>query len=449
MNIIIVGAGDVGSYLAMALSEQNHNITIIESDSSLIQTLDEQINAKFINDNGATARALRTANVEDADYVLAMTTNDAANLVCCSIAKALGAKSTIARIHHETYSDTDVFNYQLQFGADNLINPEALCAIILAKAIRNPGKMAVESLVRGKVEVVQIEASPLSKLIDLPLKNISFPKNLRIGYIHKNNILTIPKSDTIIQAGDLVTLFGTPDTIFDFKPQLNPNSESNSRDITLYGGTETAIMLAKMLSLSRFKIRFIEENQAICESLSQEFPNATIIQGDAKSLRLLEEEQIGKSDFFIACTKNDEDNIMTCLQVKRLGAKHIQLVVNKIDYEPVLNQISAALGAELAVSPREATVNELLKNISTEPIIELSSLTDGKTKIVKVSIPNDWPLSKRKIKDIIWPSPSVIVCLIHKYRATLPNAEDTVLAGDTLIIIIDESNIESLRNLLA
>lgn len=448
MKIIIIGAGDVGSFIAQMLTDKGHDITIIEQDESVINHFDEQINAKFINDNGATAKALRTAKIEDADYLLAMTTSDAVNLVCCSIAKALGAKATIARIHHQTYSDCDIFNYQLQFGADFLINPEALCAIQLAKAIRNPGRMAVETFARGEIEVQQIDVSASSKLIDIPLNQLSLGKNIRIGYITRDNEISIPNADTMIKAGDSVTLIGTPVGIFEIKPKFHPEEKHSLRRITLYGGTETAIMLAGILAPSRFSIRFIENDPGLCDTLSKQFPKASVIQGDATSLRLLEEEQIGDSDYFVACTKDDEDNIMTCIQAKRLGAEHVQLVINKPDYEPVLDNISKALGVELAVSPREATTNELLRYISIEPVLELACLPNGNTKIVKVNIPTDCPYANKSIREIPWPSPCVVMGLIHMYRAKVPTADDVILAGDKLLIIINDEHIPELAKLL-
>lgn len=448
MKIIVIGAGDVGAYISQILSESGHEIIVIEANEALINSLDEVVNAKFINDNGATSRALRNAKVEEADYVLAMTTNDAVNLVSCSIAKTLGASETIARIHHETYSDCNLFNYQLQFGVDYMINPEALCALELAKAIRNPGRVAVESFARGQIEVQQVTISKNSKFVDIPLKDLPLGQNVRIGYVTKNSVLTIARANTILEENDVVIVIGTPERIFELKPQLDPEIDNNQRRITLYGGTETAIMLANILSPSKFLIRFIESNPATCEALAKQFTKATIIQGDATSLRLLEEEQIGDADFFVACTKDDEDNIMTCVQAKRLGAEHVQLVINKPDYEPVLEDISKALGVELAVSPREATIKELLRYISKKPILELACLPDGKTKIVKITLPHDSPQIEQRVRDVPWPSPSLVMGLIRKYRAKVPHADDVLLPGDKLLMIIEEENIPQLRSLL-
>ena len=436
MKILVVGAGEVGTYSCKVLSEQQHDVTVLEQSEAVASSIDEAHNVRVIRCNGSSAQVLTQADVGDCDAFLAMTSDDRTNLVSCSLAKVLGTKLTIARVHDQMYTDNSYVNYQVHFGIDVMLNPEALCAVELAKEIRNPGRVAVENFARGEIEVQQICATSRSRFIGKPLKELNLIPNVRIGYVQRGNQLEIPSSETVIKEGDSLTLFGTPEALFEIKPKLDPNTAVGSVRVVLFGGEETAVALARLLSNSRFKIRIIDKEPRRCRRLAEHFPGITVIHGDATSLRLLEEEQIGNTDYFVPCTKDDEINIMTSLQAAKLGAHHVKLVINKPDYEAVLNELKDVLGVETVLSPRIATVNEILRYLSTDPYIELATLPDQNGKILEIYIPPDSNCNGKKIKDIMLPRDSLIVALLHKYHAKIPHMDDTILSGDRVVAIV-------------
>ena len=174
MKIVVAGAGDVGHYLCQILSEDGHSVTLIESEDSTADDVEEHLDVRVVRGNGASAVCLLKAGVEACDFFMAMTAHDQLNIVACSIAASLGAKTTIARVHDQVYADAPVVNYQKHFNIDILINPEALTAVELAKHVRNPERMAIEDFARGAIELQEVEISPDSKaagtsLRDLPL----------------------------------------------------------------------------------------------------------------------------------------------------------------------------------------------------------------------------------------------------------------------------------------
>ena len=181
MKVIIVGAGEVGHNLCDKLSNEGHDVTVVEQSEQRVAQLDEEQNARIVRGNGSSARQLVNLDVARCDAFLAMTSDDRTNLISCSLAKGLGAKNTFARIHDETYSDNSVINYQLHFGIDLLVNPEAICAVELAKAIRNPGNVAVENFARGQIEFQQQRVAAGSRLIGQQLKQLKLDPRVRIG----------------------------------------------------------------------------------------------------------------------------------------------------------------------------------------------------------------------------------------------------------------------------
>jgi len=448
MKIVVVGAGEVGRFLCEKLSDRGHDVTVIESDEHIAQEVDESLDVRVVEDHGGSAEVLKRCGAGEAAFFLAMTSDDRTNLIACSLAKALGAKTTIARIHDQTYSDNSIVNYQLHFGIDFLLNPEALSAVELAKSIRNPSRVAVENFARGEIEVQQIRISPRSKATGKTLKEVRLPHGVRIGLIQDGDNSEVPTADSVLREDQCVTLVGPPEQLLQTKALLAPEKKTDLLRIVLFGGSETAIALIRLLKNPRFKIRLIEHDPKLCQKLAERFPHVTVIHGTATSLRLMEEEQVGAADYFVACTKDDEDNIMTCLQARQLGASHVQLVINKPDYEEILDQLRETLGVELAVAPRQATVGELMRYISIEPWTELASLPEGPAKILEIRVSPESPVIEREIRDIAFPKGAVIVVLLHKFQAKVPGADDKILPGDRLVVVVREDREQELLKLL-
>lgn len=449
MKIVIVGAGEVGSYLCSTLSTQGHEVTVIESSEETARAIDEQYNVKVLEENGSSAETLDNARVDECDFFLAMTSDDKTNLISSSLAKALGARTTITRIHEQTYIDNSYINFQLHFGIDHMINPEALSAMELVKSIRNPGRVAVENFARGKIEAQQVQITERSKLIGKSLKELYLESRLRIGLIEQDEKEDVPNADTVLENGDIVTLFGPPEEISAARKKFDPDSKEESVRVVVYGGGETAIALVRLLKNPRFKVRIIEGDVQVCRNLSEKFPAITVIHGDATSLRLMEEEQIGSADYFIACTKRDEDNIMTGLQASKLGSSHVQILINKTDYEEVIDRLKGTLGVEMTVSPRIATVNEVMRYISPEPYTELVKMSNRKGKILEIKVAHESSCVGKLMKDISWPPHCVVVALLHKFQANVPGADDKILAGDRVVAITRNENVKGLLKLLA
>ena len=439
MKIIIVGAGEVGHNLCTTLADAGHNVTLIEQSEARCQKLDEEQNARIINGNGSSARQLVDIGVADCDAFLAMTSDDRTNVISCSLAKGLGAKNTIARIHDETFSDNSVINYQLHFGIDLLVNPEAICAVELAKEIRSAGRVAVENFARGQIEVQQQRVATGSRLIGRELKDLKLDPRVRVGYIQRGREYEVASADTVLQEGDMVTLFGHPEELFTLRERFDPKLKVEASRVVLFGGSETAISLIRLLTNPRFKVRVIEKDPIKCRDLADRFSNITVINGDATSLRLLEEEQIGSADFFVACTKDDEENILTCLQAAKLGADHVQLVINKGDYDQLLGILKSVLGIEVVVSPRHATAEFMVRTLSSDSSTKLAEVPGGGGQIVEVKIKHSSPCVGKMVKDIHLPSGALFVALLHKFKAKVPTADDVILAGDRVVLIVSES----------
>lgn len=445
MRIIIVGAGEVGRNLCETLSKFGHKVTLIERSQEYCKKLDEEQDARIIAGNGSSARQLVKADITRCDAFLAMTSDDHTNVISCSIAKGLGAQQTIARIHDETYGDNSVVNYQLHFGIDLLVNPEAICAAELAKEIRGAGRVAVERFARGQIEVQQHSVANGSRLIGRKLKDLKLDSRVRIGFIQRGDGKSeIANAESVLEAGDRVTHFGHPDALLSLREKFDPQKKVDISRVVLFGGTETAINLVKLLGNPRFKIRIIEKDSQRCQDLAERFPHITVIHGDATSLRLLEEEQVGDANYFVGCTKDDEENILTCVQASKLGAKHVQLVINKGDYDDLLDMLRTTLSIETVVSPRSATAKFMLHTLSPKLVTTLAEMSDQGIRILEIAISGASPSLGRRIRDIQLPRGSLMIALQHKYKAKVPAADDVILAGDRIVVMVKDDQEKAL-----
>jgi trk system potassium uptake protein TrkA len=448
MKIIIIGAGEVGSFLCEILSRRSHDVTIIERSETKTIRIDEEFDVKVFHGNGSSARTLITAGVQKCDYFLAMTSDDETNIVSCSLAKILGAKNTFCRIHDQTFRDTSIINYQSHFGIDHLLSPERLAAVEIAKRIRNPGRVAVEDFSRGSIEVQLVEVQAGSKVVGKPLSELKLNNQMRVGLIQRGEQISVAAADTVLQPGDNVTIFGSPEKLFEAKSIFDPKSTTSTiQRVVIFGGGETAVSLIRLLSNPRFKIRIIEDDLERSRALAEKFPHVTVIHGEGTSLRLFEEEQIGAADFFVASTKDDENNIMTCLQASKLGTKHVILLNNRADYLDVIERFHETLGIEMAVSPRVATANEVLRYISDEDFIELAALPSNAGRILEVKVAENSQCVGQTFRDVLWPKECVIVALLHKFEARTPGANDKIEPGDHLVAIVKEDTISELLSL--
>lgn len=442
MKIVIVGAGDVGTYLSGVLSKNGHDVTVVERRPLQCRSVDEDYNVRVVEGNGSSAEVLLQAEVDRADFFLPMTSDDLTNLVASSLAHALGAKTVITRIHDQVYVDQERVNYQELFGVDQMINPEALSALELAKSIRNPARVAVENFARGQIEAQRVEVSAKAKFRGKALRDLKLDPQIRFGFLQRGEVQDVPTAETVLEEGDIVTMFGPPPELAKLRTKLDPDEGSASRKIVILGGGETGIALVRLLSTARFRVRVVEKNAQRCKELAPKFPEVTFINGDGTSLRLLEEEQIGDADFFVAATGSDEQNIMTALQVHQLGAKHVQVVLNKSDYEEIMENLREGMGLGKIVAPRLVTAQEVLRYISQDPYLELFRFPNQDARIVEVIIPPSSPLTGKTLREIRWPAGVVIVALMHDFRVKVPGPDDVLEGGDRIVVTTREERLE-------
>ena len=436
VNIIIVGGGEVGRHLAQNLSTLAHNISIIESSERVAADLNERLDVSVICDNGASVTALAEANVADCDLFLALTSEANTNLVAASLAKAMGARKTIARVNGAIQQEEWLFDYKAHFNIDYLFSSQRLAAVELAKYVRNPEGVVVEELARGRIELQQVEVSEDSEAVGKSLRDLGFPPRVRVAFIQRKGASIVPTAQHVLEQGDLVTLFGEPAKLQEVLTKLQPQAAGEEPpNVVIFGGGEAGFALAQMLEGTRCRIRILEPDPKLCEKLSDRLHKTVVINGDPTSLQLLREEQVSQADFFVATSRDDEDNVMTCLQARNLGTKYCLALIHRADYADVISRNSERLGILAAVNNQVTSSRDLLRFVTSDRFHVLMSLAGG-VEVVEAIVGKESKAAEKKISEISWPDGSGLVALLHGQSAVVPGADDVLEAGDTIYGIV-------------
>jgi trk system potassium uptake protein len=447
MKIHLIGAGEVGRHMAFRLSGDGHDIVLIEKDESRARELEDQLDAKVMVGDGCSPHFLAESGVGECELFLALTSCNNANLVSSSMAKQLGARKTICRLHPGLQREAWMFDFKKEFHVDYLFSSERLSAIELAKFICNPASVVVEEIARGKIELQQLEVDPKSQNVGKTLLDLQAPNRVRIAAITRDGQSFVPNAESLIQANDRLTIFGDPRKLRSLTSQLQPDRvEPSEQNVVIFGGGEYGYSLAQMLESWNTRTRILERDRAHAQVLAESLEKTKVINVDATSILELREEQVGEADFFVAASGNDEDNVMTCLQAHNLGAKHCLTLIHRADYADAISANGEHLGIMAAVSPREATRIDLMRFVTSDRFHLFKQLDEG--EIIEMAIPENAFVVGKRVQEISWPASAVLVALINGDRAIVPGAEDVLEAGQNLYAMVAPESRKQLIKLI-
>lgn len=452
MRILVVGDGKVGHTLAEELISEDHDVVIIDRDDEVVQKADETLDALCIHGNGANAKTLIDAGVEKADIVVAATASDETNMLCCLIAKRLGAKYTIARIRDPEYNESLTL-LQRETGIDLAVNPERTTALEISRLLRFPYASNIESFAKGHVELVEFRAQEGDAILGMPLKElpVKLPNLPKVLYcaIERDGEVTIPNGDFVIQTGDRVHVAGEMVTITNFFRFMGRTAK-RVKDVMLLGGGRISYYLAKLLSPAGIHVTMFEINEEKAAALSEQLPHADIICGDGTDQELLEQENLVGMDAFVSLSDRDEENLMTGLYAQQQGVPKVIIKNNRLAYNDVIN----SLGLDCLVSPRIITCNTLLRYVRARvngggaSVEKLYRLVEGKAEAIEFIARSGDPYIGVPLKDLSVRPGTLVAIILHRGKVIIPFGNDVIQAGDSVVIIASESGISDLNEVI-
>lgn len=438
MRIVVLGAGTVGRSIASLLCLHRHSVTVIDTNADRIRHINENFDVRGITGSAAQSSILFQAGVGSADLCLAVTGIDEVNIVSASMAKAMGAKRAVARVYAPVFRDLSTFDYRRHFGIDRLLSLEHLTALELARGIRHPGSVVVESLARGELEVHEVMVSKEKKGVGKALKDLELSKNVRLGSISRDGKTWIAGADDVIQVGDRLTIIGTRNEIDDVKAMFCSDAGSKQR-VVIAGGGETGYHLASVLEGGHHNVVLIDLDRDRCEFLASHLKQTTVVNRDATRRAILEEERVSTADVFVACTGDDEDNIMASVEARDIGAKTIMALVSRPDYAHVVGK----LGIDHAVSPREVVAKQVLGFLTNGPIVSKTALSEGSSlSVLEIDVKEGSPATEHVLANLGLPAQTLIAAVIREGFASVPGGDYQFETGDTVIALVADEMIE-------
>ena len=432
MKVVVLGAGTVGSSIAELLCHHRHSVTVVDNDPEKVRRLNERLDVRALTGSASGSSILFQAGVIGADLCLAMTGEDEVNLVAASIAKGLGTRRSVARVYGPVFRDLSTFDYQRHFNIDRLVSLEHLSAVELARGIRTPGSVAVESLARGELEVQELDVGQRTRAAGTLVRDLGLPKGVRIASIQRNGSVKIAAATDRLEAGDRVTIIGSSgslDTVKDWFQRKPPPKQR----VFVAGGGETGYHVAQILETGRFHVTLLESDPDRCKFLGAHLAHATVVRGNATSRQTLEEERVGSADVFIACTGDDEDNIMAGVEARELGARTIMAIVGRPDYANVVHK----LGIDHVVSPRQVVAKQILGYLTTGPVLSQTKLAGGEINVLEIEVLEGVLATEHVLAQLPLPAQCVVAAVIREDYVRVPGADDRLRAGDTVVMLVE------------
>lgn len=433
MNVVVLGAGQVGSSIAEELSQQDHNITVVDSDPALTARINDELDVGVVTGNAAQSSVLFQAGMLSADVCMAVTGHDETNLLAASMSKAMGARRSVARVYSPVFRDLSTFDYANHFGIDRILSLEHLTALELARSIRDPNAVLVEQIARGGLDVQQFTIENEIGLTSAPLKDVKLPTEIRVGTIRRDNRIWIASAIDQLQVGDKVTVFNCHKESKAVRKLFQVSAQQKKR-IVIGGGGETGLQLARTLEREQFSVMLIEKDAERCETLALNLDKTVVVNADASQMSELAEHRVGNADVFVACTGEDDKNIVQCVEAKDLGAGKIMAVVGKKDYLYLVPK----LGIDLAVSKKIVMARQILSYLTEGAEICRSRLPESLINLIEIEVLKDAPITRSSLAEADLPDRCLIVAVIQQDVVRIPGGGTRLQAGDTAIVLVEE-----------
>lgn len=431
MNILIVGAGEVGFHLTKQLSAEKHNITIIEIDSSKAHRADEQLDAMVVHGSGTSYEDLKKANIENADIFAALTTNDEVNLLACRFAGKLEIPHKVARIRRPEYTEPDYIFSREEMGVDLLIHPERETADAIVRLIRQSSATDVVEFAGGSIQLVGVRIEKDSPILRKFLKDVwkehdNFPA--RIVAVIRQGRTIIPSGEDFLLAGDQVFIVCEKDHIPNVITIMG-KANVTIGSIMILGGGLIGQFVARDLQHNT-NTKLIESRADRSEEIAEILKDTLVIHGDGTDMDLLAVEGIIDMDAFIAVTGDDETNIISNLMARHLRVPRTVALVNKTEYLP----ITPTIGLDAVVSKKLLTVNAIQRFIQKSTLESIATIPGVNAEILEVIPKNHSKIVKKKLKNVTFPRSAMVGAVRRNNDVIIPTGDTQIRPGDRVVV---------------
>ena len=437
MKIVILGAGQVGGSVAESLVSEQNDITVVDIEPQRLRALQDRLDLRTVVGSAGHPSVLIEAGIEDADLLVAVTQSDETNLVACRLAaRMFNVPRRIARVRATDYLANERILGEDGFDVDLSICPEQILTDYIVKLVEFPEALQVLDFADGKVSLVAVRAFSGGPLVGHPLKDLRrhIPNiDTRIVAIFRGDGSIVPDGDTVIEPGDEVFCLAASGHIRQVMRELRRMDRPVQR-VMIAGGGNIGLRLAQALE-ERYSVRVIEHNKRRCEVLAARLKGALVLNGDTTDEELLEEENVAEMDLFVAVTNDDENNIMSSLLAKRMGARRVVSLINRRSYVDLLQSGQI----DIAISPAQATIGTLLAHVRRGDVVAVHSLRRGAAEALEAVVHGDresCKLTDRRVNEIDLPPGTTIGAVVRGDEVVMAHHDTVIRAEDHVIVFV-------------
>lgn len=451
MKIILVGGGKVGTALARQLSEEGHNVTVIDTNKPRVEHISEAYDVMGIVGNGASIATLYEAGIEEADVFIAITGSDELNLLCCMFAKKAGHCHTIARVRNPSYSHELEF-IKKQTGISAIVNPEMAAAMEISHLLRFPGASKIDTFADGRVRLIKCALTEAQGMDGMAIRDIlsRLGSDVLVCAVERGADVLIPNGDFVLRNGDQVTFLATQERARDFFQKINLPVRP-VKNALIVGGGAIAFYLSQELLENKVRVRIVERDPARCIQLAEELPEAQILNEDGSNRDFLLSEGLGSAEAFVALTNIDEENVLLTLFAKKHSKGKLVTKINRLEFDDIISGLELGsivypkyMTCDYIVQYVRALQNEAGSNVKT-----LYRILDDRVEALEFTVHEESkatgvPLSRLRLKQNL-----LLCCIMRGEQILIPRGGDKIQVGDNVIVVTLEHGLHDLRDIVA
>ncbi len=449
MKIVIIGAGKIGLTLAEQLAAENHEITVIDKHAESIEAL-KMLDVMSVEGNGISKEVQLDAGMDEADLAIAVMSTDEENLLACLIAKKLGVGNTIARVRNPEYS-SGIRLIQDELGLSMALNPELASATEIARVMRTPSAIEIDTFARGRVEIFKVKLPENSPLAEKKLMELGkIQSGVLICIVERGEQVFIPGGAFTLRAGDRISFIAKPKIAAKFFQKIGIGANPVKR-VLLLGGGKISYYLAKQMLDFGASVTIFEKNPQVSNFLAETLPEARIVNADGSDELLLDEEGIRDMDAIASLTGIDEENVLMSLYASNLTKAKIITKINRTTFSQVIDRLELGsvfhprqIAAERIVRFVRAIHNSRGSNVET-----MYKLVGGKAEALEFSATAKSAVCGKPLMELHI-RPNLLIGAINRNGKILtPGGRDTIEPGDTVIVVTTARGLNDLDDILA
>jgi len=433
LKVIIVGAGEVGFHIAKKLSLENKDVVLVEKDEARVRQVQELLDVQVLKGKGSSPSVLKEAGLGSAEILIAVTDSDETNIVACLIAQTISKNIIrVARLRDPEYRGETGLIDQSALRVDLVISPEEEVAKTLCLLADTPGTSDVLEFADGRVKLIGLKLEPGNpmvgkRLMDLRAENAA--ERMLVAAIYRQESVIVPRGDTRLREHDTIFIVAHAGSVRQLLRRFGKASEPTER-VLVVGGGRIGECVARRLASKGIATKIIVPERERGEHLAQVLDRVVVLHGEGMNQRLLLEEGVRDVDMFIAASDDDEDNVLTALLAKRLGARRVVSLVDTTEYIP----LASTIGVDVVLSPMLAAVSAILQFVRQGKILSVSTLREALVEAIEFIAMETSEIVGKSLRDVSFPKGVLVGSIVRGSEVIIPTGDTKVEAGDRVIL---------------